>query len=190
MTVLTTLTVKVMNNAGKPMFMNPRFLRVITDGPNKGLFAVARHKKALVVTGISAPDAVVVDAMAARVKLEFTRAAKLVDIGLTPVERPASKPATKAELPGLVAKYTATIAKNGKAFLENTLRFTKDAVKLEAMEIALGRREAKVKKPAAAKIAPVAAGKIDVQALAKAIAESGIDPAAALAAIAKPAEVA
>lgn len=188
MTALSTLTVRVLNAAGKDMFENPRFLRVIKSGSYEGKFAVARHGKAMLVTGIARPDAVTVDATAVRIDLALTRGAKLADIGVAP--KVAAKPspvAIPADLPALVAKYEAFIAKSGKVFVENMLTRTKDVVKREAMEIAL-KRKTKSKRAmpkALASEAPKAEG-IDVNELAKAIAASGMDMVAFLSAIAKP----
>jgi hypothetical protein len=192
---LTTLTVRVLNASGKDMFEHPRFLRVVTSAPMTGKLAVARHGKGLIVTGIAAPDAVIVDGTALRVDLKDTRAAKPSDIG-QPEKRPTTKtpPAIPSDLPALIAKYTGTIAKRGAVFIENALTHTKDVVKREAMEIALGRKpaptvEASKAKKAATKRTPApvlpaerAPSAVNVADLTKALTES---PEAAMAFLAK-----
>jgi hypothetical protein len=182
---LTTLTVHVLNAAGKEMFDNPRFLRVVTKGADEGKFAVARHGKALLVKAIARPDAVTVDSTAARIDLADTRASKLADIGVvaTPA-KPKSPPAIPSDLPALVAKYTATLNKQGKVFLANALTHTKDVVKREAMEQVLGMKEPKAKKAKGKGSEPKAAG-VNVAELAKALADSGVDGAAIVAALTK-----
>jgi hypothetical protein len=184
---LTTLTVHVLNAAGKEMFDNPRFLRVVTKGADEGKFAVARHGKALLVKAIARPDAVTVDSTAARIDLADTRASKLADIGVvaTPA-KPKSPPAIPSDLPALIAKYEATIKRVGVTFIQNALVHTKDVVKREAMETALANAvgaapKAKRKGKASE---PKAAG-VNVAELAKALADSGVDGAAIVAALTK-----
>lgn len=174
MSTLTTLTVTVMNARGKPMFMNPRFLRIVVAGPEAGKMAVARHGKALIVTGVASPNSVTVDSTAIRVDLTNTRAAKLSDIGMVAKAKPTAEVSLPSEMPALVTKYKAAIKKGGPVWIENALKFTKDIVKREAMEIALGRKPeatpAKVAKAPKAKET-----KVDVNALAKALQEGGAE---------------
>jgi hypothetical protein len=176
MTKLATLNVNCIRVDGTAAFQNPRFLRVIASGPNAGEFCVMRHDKGIPVKGIAKPDTVIVDLSAPRIDESLLRPSTLADIGLVAKVKAKAEPAKPSDLTALIAKYTATVKRQGEVWLRNAMPHTKDPVKLEAMKIALGEKpEAKAKK--AKSTAPKAEKPAVVSELVAALTEMGVDAA-------------
>ena len=175
MTKLATLNVNCIRVDGTAAFQNPRFLRVVASGPAAGKFCVMRHDKGILVTSVAKPDTVIVDLTAPRIDESLLRPSTLADIGLVAKVKAKAEPAKPSDLTALIAKYTATVKRQGEVWLRNAMPHTKDPVKLEAMKIALGEAEPKAKKAKGKSTAPKAEKPAVVSELVAALTEMGVD---------------
>jgi hypothetical protein len=79
--LLNTLKIRVTRPDGKVTLKERRVLRIVKDGGSlAGQLCVARHRKAILITGIVDCETVTVDMRAPRIDLTDTRVATPADL--------------------------------------------------------------------------------------------------------------